>query len=114
MVEYQKLADQLVKDGFLLTALEFHAELQERGKTLKSLLNFFEDSTNFETFTRKLERSPAPSVSSVPGSQVGLVVSKDSLVFLLMICLFRSTAMTLLYLTLPVSLRTHTSSLTTV
>jgi hypothetical protein len=70
MVEYQKFADRLVKDGFLLTALEFHTELQERGKTLKSLQNFFEDTTNFETFTRKLDRSPAPSVSSVTGSQV--------------------------------------------
>ena len=70
MVEYQSLADRLLRDGFLLTALEFQTELVERGKSLKSLQKFFEDSSNFETYTRKLEKSPAPSVSSVAGSQV--------------------------------------------
>ena len=70
MVDYQCLADQLLKDGFLLTALEFHTELLERGRTLKNLQIFFEDSTNFETFTRKLNNSPAPSISSIAGSQV--------------------------------------------
>jgi len=72
MVDYHSLADRLLKDGFLLTALEFHTELMERGRTLKSLQKFFEDSSNFETFTRKLDKSPAPSVSSIAGSQVRL------------------------------------------
>jgi hypothetical protein len=70
MVDYQCVADRLLKDGFLLTALEFHTELLERGRTLKSLQNFFENSSNFETFTRKLDKSPAPSVTSTAGSKV--------------------------------------------
>ena len=74
MVDYNTLADRLLNDGFLLTALEFHTELQERGRTLKTLQKFFEDSSNFETFTRKLDRSPAPSVSSIAGSQVEHVI----------------------------------------
>ena len=74
MVDYNTLADRLLNDGFLLTALEFHTELQERGRTLKTLQKFFEDSSNFETFTRKLDRSPAPSVSSIAGSQVKHVI----------------------------------------
>jgi len=71
MVEYQSLADRLIRDGFLLTALEFQTELVERGKSLKSLQKFFDDSSNFESFTR-LEKSPAPSVTSVAGSQVAI------------------------------------------
>jgi hypothetical protein len=39
-------------------------------RTLKSLQKFFEDPANFESFTRKLEKSPAPSIASAAGSQV--------------------------------------------
>jgi len=72
-VDYQNFAERLLRDGFLLTALEFHTELMERGKTMKSLQKFFEDSSNFEIFTRKLEKSPAPSISSMAGSQVTML-----------------------------------------
>lgn len=84
MSEFQTFADRLLRDGFLLTALELHTELTERGKTLKSLQRYFEDSSNFESFTRKQEKSPAPSITSIAGSQVlnfALFSLKTSLYF---------------------------------
>ena len=74
MSHFQGIADRLVQDGYLLTALELHTELEERGKPLKSLKEFFENSSNFEKFTRqtstKKTPSPAESISSITGSQV--------------------------------------------
>ena len=74
MSHYQGVADRLIQDGYLLTALELHTELEERGKSLKSLREFFENSLNFEKFTRqtstKKTPSPAESISSIAGSQV--------------------------------------------
>ena len=74
MSHYQGVADRLIQDGYLLTALELHTELEERGKSLKSLKEFFENSLNFEKFTRqnstKKTPSPAESISSIAGSQV--------------------------------------------
>ena len=75
MSHYQGIADRLIQDGYLLTALELHTELEERGKSLKSLKEFFESSSNFEKFTRqtssqKKTPSPAESISSIAGSQV--------------------------------------------
>ena len=74
MSSYQGIADRLVQDGYLLTALELHIELAERGKSLKSLKDYFESSANFEKFTRqtssKKSPSPAGSISSITGSQV--------------------------------------------
>ena len=74
MSNYQGIADRLVQDGYLLTALELHIELAERGKSLKTLKEFFENSSNFEKFTRqtstKKSPSPAASISSITGSQV--------------------------------------------
>ena len=64
---YTALADCLLKDGLLLTALELYMEFAERGKCLQPLKRFFEDSNNFDQFTRKpLHESPVPSVT---GSQ---------------------------------------------
>ena len=74
MLHYQGIADRLVQDGYLLSALELHTELEERGKSLKSLKDFFENSLNFEKFTRQTSNkktpSPAESISSIAGSQV--------------------------------------------
>ena len=75
MSYYQDIADRLVKDGHLLTALELHIELEERGISLKTLKEFFENSSNFEKYTRqnsvpKKTPSPAESISSITGSQV--------------------------------------------
>ena len=66
---YQSVADRLISDGYLLTALELYTELCERGKTIKSLKDFFDDSSNFDQYTRRASVSPAPSVA---GSQLTL------------------------------------------
>ena len=57
---HQDIADKLLEEGFLLTALEFHTELLESGKELKSLKEFFANSGNFV--------SPSHALSS-PESQ---------------------------------------------
>lgn len=53
MEYYQGVSERLVADGYLLTALELYTELAERGKSLQSLKDFFEDSANFDQFTRR-------------------------------------------------------------
>lgn len=60
----QGIADQLLQEGLLLTALELHAELTERGKGLSSLREFFDNSTNFEKFTRKFDSAASPCLST--------------------------------------------------
>ena len=66
-MDQQKVADFLIKEGYLLTALELHVELTEKGKSLPSLTKFFEDSKNFESFTTRSASSPQ---SSICGSQI--------------------------------------------
>ena len=66
-MDKQKVADYLLKEGYLLTALELHVELSEKGSALPSLTTFFKESKNFESFISKT--SPQSSVS---GSQAGL------------------------------------------
>ena len=66
-MDQQKVADFLLREGFLLTALELHVELNEKGKSLSSLTQFFQDSKNFEAFTTRSASSPQ---SSICGSQV--------------------------------------------
>ena len=58
-MEAQNVADYLIKEGYLLTALELHVELSEKGKPLSSLSSYFKNPSNFE-FTRS---SPQSSVS---------------------------------------------------
>ena len=57
-MDKEKVADFLVKEGYLLTALELHVELTEKGKTLPFLTKYFEDSKNFEAFTTRSASSP--------------------------------------------------------
>ena len=45
-VTHQLVADQLLQEGFLLTALEFHTELLEAGRELKTLSEFFSNPSN--------------------------------------------------------------------
>ncbi|TRY74860.1 hypothetical protein TCAL_11211 [Tigriopus californicus] len=68
-MNYQSVADQLLSSGLLLTALELHVELAERGKELTSLKKFFENPSNFEKYTRKFSvpPSPCPSQASIEG-----------------------------------------------
>nr|CAB3258802.1 lisH domain and HEAT repeat-containing protein KIAA1468 [Phallusia mammillata] len=42
------LAEQLLKKNYVLTALELYTEMQERGKDLPRLRNFFSNPSNFE------------------------------------------------------------------
>ena len=45
---FESVADLLVREGLLLTALELHAELSERGRAVRALGEFFRDSDNFD------------------------------------------------------------------
>lgn len=45
---YNDVATKLLSDKFLLTALEFHTELIESGREVKSLKEFFSNPSNFE------------------------------------------------------------------
>ena len=69
---YQALADSLISEGFLLTALEFHTELCERGKELPYLKEFFQDTSNFDKFIKRpdIPPSPSPSHASVDGDRL--------------------------------------------
>ena len=74
MVSFQYIADNLISEGLLLTALELHCELTERGKGLVSLKEFFQESSNFDKFVRKLDDvppSPSPSLVSTDERNVG-------------------------------------------
>eukprot|EP00092_Neocalanus_flemingeri_P000947 GFUD01001010.1.p1 GENE.GFUD01001010.1~~GFUD01001010.1.p1 ORF type:complete len:1137 (+),score=328.05 GFUD01001010.1:129-3539(+) len=45
-VTHQLVAERLLEEGFLLTALEFHTELLEAGRELKTLTEFFSNPSN--------------------------------------------------------------------
>lgn len=45
---YNDFADKLISENFLLTALEFHAELTESGREISKLKDFFSNPANFE------------------------------------------------------------------
>lgn len=45
---YNEFADKLITENFLLTALEFHAELTESGREIPKLKEFFSNPGNFE------------------------------------------------------------------
>ena len=69
-METQNVADYLIKEGYLLTALELHVELSEKGKPLSSLSSYFKDPKNFlqDDFTRSYSYSPQSSVSGLESS----------------------------------------------
>jgi hypothetical protein len=64
----EHLGDQLLAEGLLLTALELYAEMADRGRVVPSLKKFFENSENFERFTRKLSEAEEDR-ASVSGSK---------------------------------------------
>ena len=47
--DWEDVASSLLEDGFVLTALELHAELLEAGKELATLRNYFSNPGNFES-----------------------------------------------------------------
>lgn len=58
----------LVDKGYLLTALEFYAELCEGGTQLKSLQDYFANAANFELGQTERERpSPGGAIAAVAG-----------------------------------------------
>jgi len=69
IVSLDKIAHKLIKDGFLLTALEFHAELIESGTELPRLRDFFSNPANFE---KQSEEEPIPTLTSFDSSNYGL------------------------------------------
>ena len=50
---FDRIANKLLRSGLLLTALELHAELIERGKELPRLREFFDNPHNFEKQTQE-------------------------------------------------------------
>ena len=47
-VSYESIANQLLSDNYLLTALELHSELLDAGKELPRLTKFFSNPANFD------------------------------------------------------------------
>ena len=47
-VTLDNLASKLIKDNFILTALELHTELLESGRELPRLRDYFSNPANFE------------------------------------------------------------------
>lgn len=47
-ITYSDVASKLIRDKFLLTALELHTELLESGKEVRQLKEFFSNPGNFE------------------------------------------------------------------
>ena len=73
---HQQIAEKLIEDGFILTALEFHTELLESGKELKTLKDFFSNSKNFscsEDVINNLQSPETPAKGfkcSTPGKDI--------------------------------------------
>ncbi|KYO35535.1 hypothetical protein Y1Q_0008090 [Alligator mississippiensis] len=61
------LAAQLLRDQFLLTALELHTELLESGRELPRLRDYFSNPGNFERQSGTPPAAPAPAFSTVMG-----------------------------------------------
>ena len=73
---HQDIADKLLEEGFLLTALEFHTELLESGKELKSLKEFFANSGNFVSSS---QAQSSPESQSRAGRQISRSESQGTL-----------------------------------
>ena len=50
-ISLDQIASFLLKQNFVLTALEFHTELAETGRELPRLRDFFSNPANFEQTT---------------------------------------------------------------
>uniref|UniRef100_A0A8C5STA8 RAB11 binding and LisH domain, coiled-coil and HEAT repeat containing n=1 Tax=Laticauda laticaudata TaxID=8630 RepID=A0A8C5STA8_LATLA len=68
-VPVDALAAQLLRDQFVLTALELHAELLESGRELPRLRDYFSNPGNFERQSAggAGALAPTPSASGAPG-----------------------------------------------
>ncbi|XP_054287320.1 RAB11-binding protein RELCH homolog [Macrosteles quadrilineatus] len=63
-ITYCDVANKLLKDRFLLTALELHSELVECGKEIPKLKEFFSNPGNFENQFSKADFCAIPRSSS--------------------------------------------------
>ncbi|XP_061522211.1 RAB11-binding protein RELCH homolog isoform X3 [Phycodurus eques] len=75
------IAAQLLRDQYVLTALEFHTELLEAGRELPRLRDYFSNPGNFE---RQSSTPPAKEQGIVPGgplNRAGSISTLDSLDF---------------------------------
>ena len=75
IVSLDKIAHKLIKDGFLLTALEFHAELIEAGTELPRLRDFFSNPTNFE---KQSEEESTPTLAFFDASTASVLPRTSS------------------------------------
>lgn len=63
---FDRIAWKLLKDNFILTALEFHTELVEGGRELPRLRDYFSNPGNFEKQANEVSSSPVlPRTSSI-------------------------------------------------
>ncbi|XP_069766976.1 RAB11-binding protein RELCH homolog isoform X4 [Narcine bancroftii] len=78
-VPLDSIAAQLLRDQYILTALEFHTELQEAGRELPRLRDYFSNPGNFE---RQMS-TPPKDLAPVPGqlNRAGSISTLDSLDF---------------------------------
>lgn len=58
-ISYSDVAEKLLIDKLLLTALELHCELTEAGKEVPKLKEFFSNPGNFESQSARAEISPS-------------------------------------------------------
>ncbi|KAG8229227.1 hypothetical protein J437_LFUL008864 [Ladona fulva] len=63
-INYEDIAVKLINENFLLTALELHTELIERGRGVKTLKEFFSNPGNFERQASVQDYSPTIPRSS--------------------------------------------------
>ncbi|XP_061660856.1 RAB11-binding protein RELCH homolog isoform X2 [Syngnathoides biaculeatus] len=80
-VSVDVIAAQLLRDQYILTALEFHTELLEAGRELPRLRDYFSNPGNFE---RQSSTPPAKDQGIVPGgplNRAGSISTLDSLDF---------------------------------
>ncbi|XP_068160054.1 RAB11-binding protein RELCH homolog isoform X2 [Antennarius striatus] len=80
-VSVDVIAAQLLRDQYILTALEFHTELLEAGRELPRLRDYFSNPGNFE---RQSGTPPAKDQALAPGgplNRAGSISTLDSLDF---------------------------------
>ncbi|XP_043575542.1 RAB11-binding protein RELCH homolog isoform X2 [Chiloscyllium plagiosum] len=78
-VPLDTIAAQLLRDQYILTALEFHTELQEAGRELPRLRDYFSNPGNFERHTSTPPKDLAPAPGQL--NRAGSISTLDSLDF---------------------------------
>ncbi|XP_078395763.1 RAB11-binding protein RELCH homolog isoform X2 [Cetorhinus maximus] len=78
-VPLDTIAAQLLRDQYILTALEFHTELQEAGRELPRLRDYFSNPGNFERHTSTPPKDLAPAPGQL--NRAGSISTLDSLEF---------------------------------